>query len=173
MDRATAGPPARVARRSGSAQPQDPPSTTVSGVAPAPQASLHVESAEHDIEHEPVQVIVQSEPSLQVTLPLSPTVMTQVEPPEQSRLHESPHEPLQSLEDVQSSEQLACSHDDPLVSQAAPGSQVQLVPVQVGGSAPPPHAVTARDIANVVARARHSDLMGRDRCTRRALRARE
>jgi hypothetical protein len=77
-------------------QGQDPPSTTSTN-PPSPQASAHVESLEHDSEQLAVQRIRQVAPSVQVTLLLGPTVMSQVEPFPQSTLHESPHDPLQSL----------------------------------------------------------------------------
>jgi hypothetical protein len=126
-------------------QVQEPPSTTVSR-GPSPQPRRHTESAEHDSEHEPVQVMSQVAPSLQLTLLLGPTVITQVDPPEQSRLHESPHEPLHSLSSTQSSVQLSPSHAEPPMSHAAPGSQVHDIPTHVGGGVSfPPQATRSRN----------------------------
>jgi hypothetical protein len=102
---------------------------------------VQVESPEHEIEQVSRQRISQVEPSVQVTLLLGPTVMMQVEPPAQSRLHEEPHSPVHSLSSTQSSEQLFCSHEVPSVLQAEPGSHEHEVPLHVGGGGPSlPHA---------------------------------
>jgi hypothetical protein len=125
-------------------QVQEPPSTTVSS-GPSPQARRHTESAEHDSEHVSVQVMSQVEPSVQVTLLLSPTVMMQVEPPAQSTLHDEPHAPLHSLSSTQSSEQLFSSQSVPSVLHAEPGSHEHDVPLHVGGGVSlPPQATRMR-----------------------------
>jgi hypothetical protein len=83
-------------------------------------------------------------PSLQVTLPLGPTVISQVEPPEQSTLHDAPHEPVHSLSLVQSRLQLPPSQAEPSVVQAVPASHAHEVPLQVGvgtSSSLPPHPI--------------------------------
>ena len=92
-----------------------------------------VESAEHDSEHEPVHRMSQVAPSLQLMLPLGPSVISHVEPPEQSMLHELPQVPLHWLWSVQSSVQLLPAQLEPSMSQALPASHEHDVPVHVGG----------------------------------------
>jgi len=111
-----------------------------------------VESAEHDRLQLPVQRIEQVEPSLQLTLPLSPTVISQVEPPEQSRLHDAPHDPEHSLSSVHASVQLSPSHEVPSVLHAAPGSQAHEVPLHVGAAVSPPQATRVRAETAIEAR---------------------
>lgn len=53
-----------------------------------------------------MQVTWHVDPSVQLTLPLSPTVTSQVEPPLQSMLQDAPHAPVHSLSSVQSTLQL-------------------------------------------------------------------
>ncbi len=101
--------------------------------APSPQARRHVESGEHDSEHDPVQRMSHVAPSEQEMLPLAPSVMLQVEPPEQSMLHDIPHVPLHWFSSVQPSVQLSPAQLDPSMSHALPASHVHDVPVHVGG----------------------------------------
>ncbi len=111
--------------------------------APAPQAIRHVESGEHDSEQLPVHRMSQVAPSLHETLPLAPTVMSHVEPPEQLTLHDWPHVPLHSLSLVHASEQLLPAQLEPSMSHEVPASQAHDVPLHVGGGgASLPHAVT-------------------------------
>ena len=65
--------------------------------APSPQARRQVESDEHESEHESVQRMSQTDPPEHVTLPLGPSVSSQVEPPTQSTRHDAPQVPLHSL----------------------------------------------------------------------------
>ena len=100
-----------------------------------------MESGEHDSEHEPVQRMLHVAPSEQLTLPLAPTVMSHVEPPEHSMLHDMPHVPLHWLSSVQPSVQLLPAQPEPSMSQAVPASHVHELPVHVGGGgALLPHA---------------------------------
>ena len=89
--------------------------------------------------------MLQVAPPEQSTLPLAPTVMSQVDDPVHLRLHDSPHAPEQSLLLAQLSEQLL-PHVAVVMSQAAPDGQAQLAPLQVGGVPvlPPPHAAPIR-----------------------------
>jgi hypothetical protein len=95
-------------------------------------------------EQEPVQVMWQVELPLQLTLPLGPTVVVQVELLAQFRLHESVHAPEQAVWFSQESEQLPASPPQiaALKSQLIPELHVQLAPVQAGGGAEedPPQA---------------------------------
>lgn len=86
-------------------------------------------------EQEPVQVTWQVEPSLQLTLPLLPTVTSQVAPLPQSILHEAPQLPVHMLWSPQLSVQLSPEQLLPPRSQACPLGHEQLVPVHVGGGA--------------------------------------
>jgi hypothetical protein len=108
--------------------------------APSPQASRQVESDEHDSEHEPVQRMSHVAPSLQLTLPLAPSVITHVDPPEQSMLHDVPQVPLHWLSSVHPREQLLPAQLEPSMSHSEPASQVQDVPEHVGGGASLPQA---------------------------------
>jgi hypothetical protein len=114
--------------------------------APSPQARRQIASGEHASEQESVQRMSQVAPSLHYTLPLAPTVIVHVEPPEQSTLHELPQLPLHSLSIAQASVQLEPAQAEPSMSQAVPLSQAHEVPVQVGGgtSSPPQAAIRAR-----------------------------
>ena len=75
-----------------------------------------------------MHVIEHVAPSLQVTLPLSPTVAVQLAPL-QSMLHDAPHSPRHVLPLSQSSEQLDDPQALPENEQASPAAQLQLVPV--------------------------------------------
>ena len=72
------------------------PSVTARGAASPAHWISHVEPAPHDNEHEPVHRTVQLE-SAQLTLPLGPTVTSQLDWLLQLMLHDSPHSPLHSL----------------------------------------------------------------------------
>lgn len=95
-------------------------------------------------EQEPVQVMWQVAFPLQLTLPLGPRMVVQVELLAQFRLHESVHAPEQVVWFSQESEQLPASPPQvpALKSQLIPELQVQLAPVQTGGGAEedPPQA---------------------------------
>jgi hypothetical protein len=108
--------------------------------------SSQVESGLQLTEHDPVQVTVHFEPSLQETLPLAPTVTSQVDPPPQSMLQEAPHSPVHSLFSLQSRLQLSPSHSLPERSQASSAGHWQLDPLQSGcaTSSEPPQARTMR-----------------------------
>jgi len=87
-------------------------------------------------EHEPVHVTWQVEPSVQVTLPLSPTVGLHVDMPAQSTLHDLPHVPWHVLWSLQASEQLSWVPQAlAVMSHVMPDEHVQLAPVQLGGGA--------------------------------------
>jgi hypothetical protein len=86
-------------------------------------------------EQEPVHVMWQTALPLQVTLPLGPTVVVQVELLAQLRLHESVQAPEQSVWFSQESEQLPALPPQVLAlnAQLVPELQLQLAPEQTGG----------------------------------------
>lgn len=105
---------------------------------------LQVESTPQDTLHSPVQVTLQSAPLPHETLPLSPTVTSQLESIAQEMLHESPQLPWHTLPSRQASEQLSAPQLLWVKSQLVPEGQVQLAPVQVTGCASPQPAAIAR-----------------------------
>ena len=117
----------------GAAQPQCPPSG-IAWVCPPAQVRSQVESELQLTEQEPVQLTWQVAPPVQSTLPLAPTVRSQVEPPAQLALHDSPHAPLHSLPMLQSRLQLSPAQSLPPRSQACPAGHAQVEPVQSGGT---------------------------------------
>jgi hypothetical protein len=93
-------------------------------------------------EQEPVHSTVQLAPDSHVTLPLSPTVTSQLEWLPHTMLHECPHVPVQVLWEAHSSEQLgAVPQALEVKSQLAPEAQLQLEPLQLGGGALLPETV--------------------------------
>lgn len=136
--------------------PHDAPSTTSRGDESFAHWILQVDPAPHDSEHEPVQRTVHVDIPAQSTLPLSPTVTSQSEPPLQLMLHELPQAPVHVLSFVHASVQLSPLHPESPISHAAPGSHAHEAPVQVGGGVPPPHAAetTVRDKAVITIKIR-------------------
>ena len=136
--------------------PHAAPSTTSRGDESFAHWILQVDPAPHDSEHEPVQRTVHVDIPAQSTLPLSPTVTSQSEPPLQLMLHEFPQAPVHVLSFVHASVQLSPLHPESPISHAAPGSHAHEAPAQVGGGVPPPHAAetTVRDKAVIAIKIR-------------------
>jgi hypothetical protein len=93
---------------------------------------VQVELPPQVTEHESVQVIAQSAPSLQVTLALLPTVAVHLDA-EQSMLHDSPHDPEQLVEPLHDKEQLPPLHAVCENVHVCPLAQEQVAPVQLTG----------------------------------------
>lgn len=137
----------------------EPPSTTGCS-APPGHWSLHVESALHDNEHDPVQRTVHVEPPAQFTLPLGPTVTSHSDMPLQLTLQDSPHVPVHVLSSVHASVQLPPLQPESPISQAALAGHEHDVPVQSGGGGPsPPHATANSEHAHHATTARARDFM--------------
>ena len=110
---------------------------------------LHVESAAHDSEHEPVQWTVHVEPAAHDRLPLAPSVTSQSDIPEQLMLHDLPHEPVQVLPIEHASVQLSPLHPELPMSHDEFAGHAHEVPVHCGGGGEslPPQAA-----ANMITR---------------------